>query len=1164
MSSSGNGAPPQRSLRHVFSKPKEKPTEVTDAEWYLAKWKTKPCQFTVCPNAWGCPYAHGENERRRSPVSFTYSAEACPDAPDCPRGDECELAHNYNEQAFHPSVYKTVPCADFPWHCNQGTRCPNAHGYRDMRRAPSAGRTRPRRSVSVGGLADVTPPPRHVKTMSNIPGDRTGRFGGPTPEDYERASSGFKEGYEPVSRGLREGYEPRIIPQEGPGRTNRGPVRNGRGNNTEEETEEDDTPPAAGGQSGGYTWQQTPAEVRDVLAADLISRMVTQAAEESDLERAAERAPRRPPERTSRSGGAPRRGNAGEGFVRSAAREIDTWAVDSKAQNGHVRSFSAFSVRGRQYGPPGDPPEETPSPREEKRPLSRDSYASRIRDRGMSLGGDPPPRDSYSSRGVSLGGETEWQAELASLLRRHPSRGRDRGIPLGRGSSALVDAQRGETDELLSNLNSPSPRVLSRFASPRRMTSADSPIRRVMSADSPTGIVSQARDAFSRARTCRSFSGEEMSRNIVPSERKKNDSGDSEAERYAAKEKQTENGTDRDNGTGREYLNEDGNGANRKPKVVAKRPDLKVEIPMSQRLSEFAAFQTDTVAGLRRHRRNDSAVSEILPPRGAKDHPPSSDFEPSKDEKESKRDEELVKRPTEEMRRTRRTAAKSVDSVLLSRGGPTEPIPEPPTPPPEGQLEPGVLYTLLHSPVPQAAELQKKVAAICEEEGVELLWTPVGDDVTPMSVRHGADVRSDVEESPVESPQGGDAVGASKSPTVAEKGRKLSPLPSRAPTPRVTRVPTLTGPRGAIASAEQKIAALFQGVASTTARFPSQFLWYLEEGFGGRERLDLLRGKHGVEFTISLPSDSLTVWLGGGGVHRKVMAYLRELAGAMGAPAQLAQIMEEPGGEENEKGWGPTVVETNKTALERVLPPHWKKEGLSSGKWHLVAVPEDSPEWAECIKKLRGSLAPTSVVRLLRFQSPRQWQRFTSERERTEGANSHPGSSHSLFATCTKSEVQAVCSGGFAASVANADSDDVILGSMFTSEAWQALQFAPRTSDGLRILVMVEAALGGAWLERNLTLLTEKVDGGGDFDAIVDSLTNPQVFAIARKQQAYPAYVLEVAPDPQADGPDVHTSFTLLEEPSAPSDDASPKPDDVAEPPEKPAEKPAPACCVIL
>lgn len=287
-------------------------------------------------------------------------------------------------------------------------------------------------------MTDVSSSPRHAKTLSNIP---TGRFGGPNPEDYGR----FKEGYEPGSRGFKEGYEPPMTPRDGPFRSNRGPVRNGQVNGTEEEeTEEDDTPPAASGQSGGYTWQQPPAEVRDVLAADLISRMVTQAAEESDLERAAESAPRTP----SRNGGVPRRGERGEGFVRGAAREIDTWAVDSKAQNGHTRSLSAFAARGRRYGAPGDPPEETPSPREMRRPPARDLYSSRLRDLGGSLGGDPPrdsyssrgvgpggdpSRDSYSSRGVSLGGESEWQAELASLLRRHPSRGRDRGIPPGRG-----------------------------------------------------------------------------------------------------------------------------------------------------------------------------------------------------------------------------------------------------------------------------------------------------------------------------------------------------------------------------------------------------------------------------------------------------------------------------------------------------------------------------------------------------------------------------------------------------------------------------------------------------------------------------------------------------------------------------------------------------------
>lgn len=129
------------------------------------------------------------------------------------------------------------------------------------------------------------------------------------------------------------------------------------------------------------------------------------------------------------------------------------------------------------------------------------------------------------------------------------------------------------------------------------------------------------------------------------------------------------------------------------------------------------------------------------------------------------------------------------------------------------------------------------------------------------------------------------------------------------------------------------------------------------------------------------------------------------------------------------------------------------------------------------------------MVRLLRFQSPRQWQRFSAECARCA-----PRNLRWLFAACSKAEVQAVCSGGFTASVP--EGDDVVLGSLFTAEVWQALQAAPPTSDGLRILVVVQAALGGRWWERNITQLAERVERAGEppeFDAIVDSRTQPQV-----------------------------------------------------------------------
>lgn len=64
----------------------------------------------------------------------------------------------------------------------------------------------------------------------------------------------------------------------------------------------------------------------------------------------------------------------------------------------------------------------------------------------------------------------------------------------------------------------------------------------------------------------------------------------------------------------------------------------------------------------------------------------------------------------------------------------------------------------------------------------------------------------------------------------------------------------------------------------------------------------------------------------------------------------------------------------------------------------------------------------------------------------------------------------------------------------------------------------------------------------------------PQVYAVARRQQAYPAYVLEVGPEVQPKQPDVrHGSFTLQEK----------SPDRLEKPKEAAGTKKG-ACCVIL
>merc|ERR1719336_3793031 len=85
-----------------------------------------------------CAGFHHQGERRRNPQVYKYSYEPCPavkenhkwrDASRCKKGDACEKAHTLLEQMYHPYIYKTSLCANFPKNqCSWGDFCTHAHG----------------------------------------------------------------------------------------------------------------------------------------------------------------------------------------------------------------------------------------------------------------------------------------------------------------------------------------------------------------------------------------------------------------------------------------------------------------------------------------------------------------------------------------------------------------------------------------------------------------------------------------------------------------------------------------------------------------------------------------------------------------------------------------------------------------------------------------------------------------------------------------------------------------------------------------------------------------------------------------------------------------------------------------------------------------------------
>ena len=96
-----------------------------------------------CPRNTSCQYSHCMSWARRNPYTVAYSSKLCPRVEFsfkmnrmrvknlCPHGRKCAFSHTKEEQMYHPSVYKTQMCNQYP-KCYK-RYCPFAHGNHELR-----------------------------------------------------------------------------------------------------------------------------------------------------------------------------------------------------------------------------------------------------------------------------------------------------------------------------------------------------------------------------------------------------------------------------------------------------------------------------------------------------------------------------------------------------------------------------------------------------------------------------------------------------------------------------------------------------------------------------------------------------------------------------------------------------------------------------------------------------------------------------------------------------------------------------------------------------------------------------------------------------------------------------------------------------------------------
>lgn len=114
----------------------------------LSYFRTELCKLKAnggyCYEGERCSLSHCLSWHRRNPFTVSYRSLLCPNTRFwtnesqkmkvktwCRRGRKCLFSHTKEEQMYHPMIYKTQICRDYP-KC-QKPYCPFAHGLAELR-----------------------------------------------------------------------------------------------------------------------------------------------------------------------------------------------------------------------------------------------------------------------------------------------------------------------------------------------------------------------------------------------------------------------------------------------------------------------------------------------------------------------------------------------------------------------------------------------------------------------------------------------------------------------------------------------------------------------------------------------------------------------------------------------------------------------------------------------------------------------------------------------------------------------------------------------------------------------------------------------------------------------------------------------------------------------
>ncbi|GAB1290696.1 Zinc finger CCCH-type antiviral protein 1 [Apodemus speciosus] len=202
--------------------------------------------------------------------------------------------------------------------------------------------------------------------------------------------------------------------------------------------------------------------------------------------------------------------------------------------------------------------------------------------------------------------------------------------------------------------------------------------------------------------------------------------------------------------------------------------------------------------------------------------------------------------------------------------------------------------------------------------------------------------------------------------------------------------------------------------------------------------------------------------------------------------------------EQKRRGPDPQPVMPQADALTLYSLPQKNASPVSPNEYEFLELHSQDAEYATVSEHFKASMKHFKIVTIKRIWNQKLWDTFERKKLKMKNANEML-----LFHATNRTHVDYICKNNFEWILHGSRETRYGKGNYFAKEAiyfHKTCSYDPRST-----VMFVARVLVGNVIEGNMTFNNPPVL----YDSCVDTRLNPSVFVIFRKEQIYPAYVIE-------------------------------------------------------